>query len=95
VADTETKVITASPRSWVNADALLQAATALATPSKVEAVSPVFDLKIASQPLFLISSILATAGYGGGGQNSHSYQGAQSGGISKLSCLSGPEFLTI
>ena len=58
--------------------------------SKVAVVSRISDLKIASQLLSSshpFSLCFVTAGYGGGGQNSYSHQGAQSGGISKLSPL--------
>jgi len=70
----------------------------VATVSQVVGVSRVSDLKIASQLLSSsrpFSLCLVTAGYGGGGQNSYSYQGGQSGGISKLSPLPGQEFLTV
>jgi hypothetical protein len=61
-------------------------------------VSRISHLKIASQLLSSSRTFplrLVTAGYGGGGQNSYSHQGAPSGGISKLSPLPGQEFLTV
>ena len=69
----------------------------MATPNKEVAVRRVSSLKIASQLLsssrpFSLRSV--NAGYGGGGQNSYSYQGAQSGGIKKVLPLHGQEFLT-